>query len=328
MFFFMINVVLLSHHPIENLRACLASLDEAHRRAGDFELSICIGFEDDREAAVRAGLPAPSSIKFDLVRLSSNLTVPESRNVLLRRGSPADWILYLDDDITVPETYFQEFFRLLQRWPQAEIIGGPNLTPPQQKGLARDSGWLMGTWLNWVCRNRYRQGPEGLRRHFRDFILCNLFVHSRIQPQFKPSLPWGEELGFLRDELERGRHCVYAPGMEVYHRRRETLGEIREQMFRYGRGRGLLLAETSSWGERGLFWGAVELGALLGWPLHLLVGGSYPAENHESSWMNRLRLLALLPRVYRQGVRTGYREGVQTSVREGVRTDDREGRKT
>lgn len=297
-------VVLLSGHPLERLGKCLWSLSVAARAEPRLVLSIFIGYRDERGERVRAliaahGLPA-TAVAYD-----ASLPIPQARDRLLAGAPARDWVLYLDDDVILPPDFFTRFADLRARWPSADLFGGPNLTPRGQSGLARASGALLASRLNFVCRNRYRRGPEGPRASERDFILCALFVRDGARPAFAPHLPVGEELGLLRVLLKKGSECVYAPELAVEHYRRETLGELLIQMEKYGRGRGLILRETELLPALAF---ALLLAFVVGcaWPCALLLRRALMPTARESTLENRVGLLALLPLAYARGVRRGF----------------------
>lgn len=308
----MVSIVFLSSHNLNLTKVCVDSVTKALTRAAPegFKCEIIVGYQcEERGRELKRLYQNYTATHFNLSQVPPNLHPPQARNFLLKLRSPdCKWILFVDDDVEIPPNFFVEFTRLKKLWPDATLFGGPNLTPAYQKGLARDSGWLLASPLNFVCRNRYGRGREGVRRSARDFILCNLFVRADISPEFALSLPLGEELGLIRRLIEKGAICIYSPNLAVFHFRRETMGQILAQMEKYGLGRGL-----ASWedGMRGIMFGltfVVGLSCICFFlsPTILFSLYSINEEDRHSSFINWIALIHLIPAYYLKGLFAGY----------------------
>lgn len=321
----MVTVLFMSSHPIDLTRRCLESLSAAWLSAGlsHDDLTVLIGYHDEtRKTHLLALFEQPHLKRLKeqtrLIEIDRSLPVPLARNRLLETRKfrtsiqvESDWIFFIDDDVELPKDYFLHFEAARSAWPQAQIFGGPNITPPNQTGLAKYSGALYGSRLNFICRDRYADGPEGIRLNANDFILCNLLVQAQLEPQFSAHLPFGEELGLIENLIEKGACCVYSPRLRLYHVRRETTEQILEQMERYGLGRGLLLMDRSSRnGIADVFLLAVVIFVcLILLPLIALFTLSLAMQSvknsRDSSWPNRIRLFCLLPWFYFIGLAKG-----------------------
>lgn len=298
----MVSVVLVSSHNLSLASSCLSSLSEAKNAAGQFGLELIIGAYDATRVQEMEKLAKQFVFtNFKVVTVSKDLSIPLNRNSLMQlTDSRSEWILFIDDDVELPRDFFIHFQQLLQRWPKADVFGGPNLTPVHQKGLAKASGDLLGSRLNFLCWQRYSRGHEGQRTSPRDFILCNLFVRTRIQPRFQSAFPVGEELVLVKDFIRRGHVCIYSPDLALYHFRRESMGQILAQMEKYGRGRGM----TFKLHSMALLATLIPILILLS-PLWVCGLITLKSSDTKASALNWVRLITLIPAFYSLGLAKG-----------------------
>lgn len=298
----MVSVVLVSSHNMSLAASCLSSLNEAKNAAGQFDLELIIGaYDATRVQEIEKLVKQFGFTIFKVVTVSKDLSIPLNRNSLMQFiDSRSEWILFIDDDVELPRDFLIHFQLLLHRWPKADVFGGPNLTPLHQEGLAKTSGDLFGSRLNFLCRQRYSRGHEGQRTSPRDFILCNLFVRTRIQPRFQSAFPVGEELVLVKDFIRRGHVCVYSPDLALYHFRREPMGQILAQMEKYGRGRGMTFKLHSI----ALLVVLTPILILLS-PLSIWSRITLKSSDTKASALNWVRLVTLIPAFYSLGLVKG-----------------------
>lgn len=319
----MVSIIFLSSHALELTKACIEAIELASTKAAQngFKAELIVGYQnEDRRMELEQMFQKHTASHFKLVHVPLAAHVPQARNILLKlRSSHCKWILFIDDDVEVPSDYFNEFLNLQRRWPNADLFGGPNLTPSRQNGLARDSGRLLASRLNFICSHRYGFGPEGERLSSRDFILCNLFVRADVNPNFDLMLPFGEELGLIRNLIANGTCCVYSPSIPVFHFRREKMGQILAQMEKYGLGRGLAAGEDHLIGKMEtltLIIGLISMCAAL-LPAIIISLVFIDRQDQRSSPLNWLRLISLIPTYYLKGLILGYVRQLQAHFGSG-----------
>ncbi|RLB59509.1 MAG: glycosyl transferase family 2, partial [Deltaproteobacteria bacterium] len=152
-------------------------------------------------------------------------------------------LYFIDDDVIVPPTTLAELNRTFADHRDVDIVGGPNLTPPDDPDFAQLTGEVLASPLGTgVTRMRYAKAPaqQATERHL---ILCNLAVRRAVFEagiQF-PVLFGGEENVLMGHADHQGFRLRYAPELWVHHRRRTKLRDYIAQVYRYGCGRALAL---------------------------------------------------------------------------------------
>lgn len=187
---------------------------------------------------------AAECFSIELVFLPNRVRPAQARNVLLKTVT-TPWILFLDDDVYVPENFFSTFQRLHSRYPEANVLGGPNLTPPMGSATTELIGWILQESLVvGPVAGRYKKKLAApLEGGQFNLMLCNLFVERTLWPdlQFDGSLVTAEENQVLYELKRRGSQMLSSPDLFVWHERRSTLEKFRHQILNYGVGRGQLL---------------------------------------------------------------------------------------
>lgn len=160
-----------------------------------------------------------------------------ARNMLVAHAR-APMVVFLDDDVVLPETYLSNLFAQAASHPDAAGFAGPNLTPAGSSPVERAQGAVLGSWFGaGPFRHRYRLAAR------RTTVtgaatLCNLAVRRHWLPRFSSAVETsGEETLLLTEIARAGGRVIADPSLAVYHARRPTLEEFRRQAVRYGHGR-------------------------------------------------------------------------------------------
>jgi succinoglycan biosynthesis protein ExoA len=173
---------------------------------------------------------------------SSGVSASEARNygVAAARGPV---LHFVDDDVEVPPDTAGKLLALFSAHRDVCVIGGPNLTPPDDPSFSHVSGEVLASpWGSGLAHVRYARAPERPAGE-QHLILCNLAVKREVFESGLrfPVLFGGEENVLMGRAAHAGHRLLYSPEVWVHHRRRTNLSGYVEQMFRYGRGRALAL---------------------------------------------------------------------------------------
>jgi glycosyltransferase involved in cell wall biosynthesis len=220
------------------LDACLASL-QAQRDAPSFELLVCAEGDPDVAETVWARFSDARvvSVEKALPGAARNLLIPEARGELL---------LFLDDDIVVQPCTLRTLADLAASRPDTVVFGGPNLTPPGASRYQEVQGAALSSLVaTGPVRRRWGAHPAGPADE-RYFTLCNLAVRRDAMLPFATDLVCAEENAVLRQMSRQRVPMHYDPGLVVYHERRPTPSDFARQIYKYGRGRGQVLAREST----------------------------------------------------------------------------------
>jgi cellulose synthase/poly-beta-1,6-N-acetylglucosamine synthase-like glycosyltransferase len=161
------------------------------------------------------------------------------RNTALREAR-GDLVYFLDDD---SQPAADNLRRAVPRFAASDVqmVGGPNLCPPDAPWLEQVFGVVLSSWLAFgPSRARYAAVGALRETSEKELILCNLLARRDALVQvggFDESLYPNEE-NALMDELQRrGAKLLYDPALIVHRRPRPTLAAFARMLLTYGRGR-------------------------------------------------------------------------------------------
>lgn len=182
--------------------------------------------------------------KVDYPRDKIEVIVAEGRKPAHQRNLAAnhakgEYIFFFDDDVALDGRVVKELLKGFDSG--ADLVGGPNLTPPADSLVQQAHGAAMASFFG-AAKMRMRYAAEGEMRDATetDLILCNLAVKKDVfvgAGGFNEELYPNEENVLFNQLRAGGKRLVYNPKAVVYHSRRDTVLKIAKQVFHYGRGR-------------------------------------------------------------------------------------------
>jgi succinoglycan biosynthesis protein ExoA len=163
----------------------------------------------------------------------------QQRNVALRQAR-GELIYFLDDD-SVPAA--DNLARAVPYFagPEVQVVGGPNVCPPEAPAWEQAFALTMGSWLAFGP-SRARYVPVGARRDSseKELILCNLMARKTTLLAlggFDESLYPNEENALMDAIMAQGGRLLYDPDFRVFRRPRRDLRSFLKMLMAYGRGR-------------------------------------------------------------------------------------------
>lgn len=164
---------------------------------------------------------------------------PIQRNLGIKKAT-GEYIFLFDDDIEIPAGIIEKVLLKFKRHPKIAVIGGPNLTPPENNFLQHCFGFAHGSWFTAgkTCA-RYSASKESLTANEDTLISCNLAFRAenlKANPFDQTIFP-NEENDLLGRMSAKGVGMIYTPKFFVYHHRRKSLQAYIRQIFNWGKGR-------------------------------------------------------------------------------------------
>ena len=162
----------------------------------------------------------------------------EKRNLGIRQAK-GEIVAFIDDD-AYPESHWLEY--AIKYFGDADIgaVGGPGVTPPGDKRMARLGGRVYDNLL--VTGNyHYRYRAGGVRMDVEDYPSCNLFVRKDILDRiggYRTDFWPGEDTLLCKDIIDNWKRIIYDPWVVVYHHRRPLFLAHLRQLGRYAFHRG------------------------------------------------------------------------------------------
>src|SRR5215469_4987366 len=193
-----------------------------------------------RAAAASRQLDYPrEKLEIIVVRSTDLSTFPSMKRNAAIRAAKGELIYFLDDD-SIPQpgnlrravAYFSD--------PKVQMVGGPNVCPPDAPAIEQTFANVMGSWLAFGPSSaRYRAFGKLRDSSEKELISCNLVSRRGVLLEaggFDESLYPNEENALMDAVLQRGK-LLYDPGMLVHRRPRSNFRSFAKMLFSYGRGR-------------------------------------------------------------------------------------------
>ncbi|MBI4055075.1 MAG: alkaline phosphatase family protein, partial [Elusimicrobia bacterium] len=142
-----------SHRP-ELLRRCLESIFQ-NDPTWIAEVVVAVNGEDPDGLNVLARFQE-QTFSLKVLRLSK-VSRGRARNLAAQEAS-GDLLYFIDDDAVLPPGAVRELLRRFRRYPEAEVVGGPNLTPLRSSLFQRCAGFV---WESpWIAGPMYRRAVQ------------------------------------------------------------------------------------------------------------------------------------------------------------------------
>ena len=191
------------------------------------------------------------------------------RNTAMR-AARGELIYFLDDDSVAQTGNLRRAVGHF-RDPKVQIVGGPNLCPPDAPAREQVFALVLGSWLAFGP-SRARYTPVGTLRETgeKELILCNQLARREAMLQlggFNEALYPNEENALMDDIQKDGGKLLYDPALFVHRRPRGTLKAFAKMLRTYGRGRAEQFRVNPTFGSALNFVPPVLLLYLLGLPV-------------------------------------------------------------
>lgn len=161
----------------------------------------------------------------------------ENRNKGFER-SKGKVIVLLDDDGIIEEDLLTKAEKFFKEHEKIDIVGGPQLTPLDEKGFAKISGYALASKFGgWDTSNRYGKKKLNLNADDSSLTSAIMFCKRKVMKKIKFDVHlWpGEDPKFIAEAKREGFKVAYSPDLLIYHRRRPTIRGLIKQIFNYGR---------------------------------------------------------------------------------------------
>jgi succinoglycan biosynthesis protein ExoA len=193
-----------------------------------------------RSAAASRQLDYPrEKLEIIVVRSTDLSTFPSMKRNAAIRAAKGELIYFLDDDsVPLPGNLRRAVAHFAD--PKVQMVGGPNICPPDAPTIEKTFANVMGSWLAFgpSCA-RYRAVGKLRDSSEKELISCNLVSRRDVLLEsggFDESLYPNEENALMDAVLKRGR-LLYDPEMIVNRRPRSNFKSFAKMLFSYGSGR-------------------------------------------------------------------------------------------
>ncbi len=223
----MISIIIVTYKRVELLKRLLLSLEKALIKQVRFkvELLIVVNGVDDFDSSKYL---EEKNIKHKII---DSCTPGEARNVAIDLAC-GDWLVFFDDDVEVPDDYFLLAQKFLDKFPQADVFGGPDRYPKMATAKEEALGITLSSPLaTSITRFRHIGGNQKNAPIYCDetyLILCNLWMKSEIFKRdglrFDGRFYRNEENVLLAQLMDK--KLFFVRELYVYHARRAAFFKV------------------------------------------------------------------------------------------------------
>lgn len=204
------------------------------------KFSLIVPLAPERDAPILESIK-----KLDYPKSEFHVVVVKGRNPSENRNKGAEKakgeiLVFLDDDATIKEDYLKKAEEFLKKYSWIDIVGGPQLSPIEEKGFARISGYALTSEFGAFGRvHRYTAKKENFDADESMLTSANLICRKEVMDKIKfdVNLFPGEDPKFIDDAKNLDFKVAYSPNLIIYHKRRPNVKSFIKQMFNYGKSR-------------------------------------------------------------------------------------------
>ena len=173
------------------------------------------------------------------------------RNTALR-AAQGEIIYFLDDDSLAQPGNLKRAMEHFRN-PPVQMVGGPNLCPPDAPFLEQVFALVLRSWIAFSSsRARYAKVGTVRPTSEKELILCNMLGRRETLLQhggFNEALYPNEENALMDNIQKAGGQLLYDPELFVWRRPRRTLKQFTRMLLNYGRGRAEQFRTTPTLGS-------------------------------------------------------------------------------
>ena len=201
------------------------------------KFSIIIPVAPEREVEILSSLKELDYPKTDFNVIVIKGTNPSDNRNKGAEKATGNILVFLDDDGVVEKNYLKNLENFFYSHPEIDIVGGPQLTPKDEKGFAKISGYALSSKFGAAnVAGRYK-GKLNLNAGECDLTSANMACKKEVTKKIKfdTNLFPGEDPKFIEDAKKAGFKIACSPEFVIYHRRRPDAKSFIKQIFNYGK---------------------------------------------------------------------------------------------
>ena len=233
-----ITIVIVSFNRSKLLLELLQSLKQQDPHHFEFEIIIVLNGDDSETLTSLVS----HSESLQIIELKKGLPPGAARNLAIEKAS-GEYLVFLDDDITLPRFYFSLAQTELKA--SMDLFGGPDITPLNGSFFQKALGLAQQSPLS-SAHTRYRHEEyenislnQSLNsKRGSEFILCNLWVRKSFLIQhhlkFDDRFFRNEENVLIHQMRQYPHTFCFQSRLFVYHQKKKNIQQLCRAVFSSG----------------------------------------------------------------------------------------------
>jgi len=198
------------------------------------KLSVVIPIGEKRKMYVDETLENQDVAVKSIVEIGPNPSANRNRG---SRKAKTELVAFVNAHTILPRNWSKKVIDFFEKYPEIDIVGGPQLTDQDSSFFERVSGHALGSIFAMAnLSQRYRPSDLNFDADEKHLTSANLICRKEVldKIEFDENVWPGEDPKFILDAKERKFKVAYSPDIVVSHRRRDSLGGLWKQIFNYG----------------------------------------------------------------------------------------------
>jgi succinoglycan biosynthesis protein ExoA len=198
-------------------------------------ISVVIPLGKNREIEAVESIKKQKNVTHHFIEIGPNPS--RNRNAGVKKAR-TPLVAFINGHTMLSDNWSEEVISFFRRYPSVDIVGGPQLSPPNEKFFGKVSGYALSSLFGAAdVSARYTALKEiNFNADERSLTSSNLICRRKVFKKigFDESLYPGEDPKFIEDAKKEGFCVAYSPDIRVFNRRRSTFFSLAKQIFGYG----------------------------------------------------------------------------------------------
>lgn len=241
-------IIIPTANRLELLSSCINSILKNLDNISDYKIETLVGFNNDQYGYSRFLAEQDYKDLYIKKFLFSQMSPASIRNELIKKiEAHCDYILFLDDDIILPEYYLLNSLNYLKN-NNVSVLGGSDCCYPDAGEFEKIINYTIqspmvtnATRIRHIVQNTTRLTDES------GVTLSNLWIKAEVflgKYRFNSNYFRNEENVLVDELFKDGHKIVHLSDLFVYHKRRSKLLDFWYPSFRSGQYRMKSLSEN------------------------------------------------------------------------------------
>ena len=201
------------------------------------KITIIVPLGLNRELEVLESLKAQEEIVKIIIQKGTHPSKNRNKGI---KKSKTSIIAFVDAHSILPRKWSKNVIDFFLKYPEVDIVGGPQLTPEDEPFFGKASGHALSSIFGSAeTSTRYKIKKPIFDANEKFLTSANLACRRKVlkKIKFDENIYPGEDPKFIADAKNAGFCIAYSPDIIAHHRRRRNLKELAKQIFYYGKTR-------------------------------------------------------------------------------------------
>ncbi len=162
----------------------------------------------------------------------------QQRNKAIKKAK-GNILVFVDEDSSFSKNYFSKILKLINKYPNTEIFGGPVLLKENSSVFEKAVQNLMSNFIfSAYAYKRYKSSGKNKKTFGTELILCNMIIKKKTFEKigyFNEKIYPQEEIELLERAKLKQIRMIRSPTLLIKKPQRKNIYEFSQMLFSYGK---------------------------------------------------------------------------------------------